>query len=398
MNKSIDRFLPYGRQTIDNEDVKAVMEVFNGDYVTQGPLINEFEESFAEYVGAKYAVACNSGTSALHIACMALGLSQGGKLVTSPITFLATANCAQFVGADTFFVDIDSKTFCISCDKLEQLLLKKNVDVVVPVHMAGHPADMGSLFELKNRFGFHVIEDSCHALGGEYKNTKIGACKFSEMSTFSFHPVKHITTAEGGAVTTNDKDLYKKLLRFRNHGMHKDSKDFINKDLAFEKDEIPNLWYYEMPEVSHNYRITDIQCALGKSQLKKNNIFVNHRRRIAKEYDQGFKNNIFITTPIELDHIKHVYHLYVILIDFENLQKSRNQVMKELREHKIGTQVLYIPVHLQPYYKKKYGFKNGDFKLSEKYYQHCLSIPMFPSLTKDEVDYVIKIINTTISN
>ena len=245
------------------------MEVFNGDYITQGPLINEFEESFAEYVGAKYAVACNSGTSALHIACMALGLSQGGKLVTSPITFLATANCAQFVGADTIFVDIDSNTFCMSCDKLEQLLLKKNVDVVIPVHMAGHPAEMETLFELKNKFEFYIIEDACHALGGEYKNSKIGSCAFSEMSTFSFHPVKHITTAEGGAVTTNDKDLYKKLLRFRNHGMHKDSNEFINKDLAFEKDEILNLWYYEMPEISHNYRITDIQCALGKSQLKK---------------------------------------------------------------------------------------------------------------------------------
>tara|TARA_B100000315_G_C14556033_1_gene578201 strand:+ start:698 stop:1891 length:1194 start_codon:yes stop_codon:yes gene_type:complete len=397
MNTKVNRFLPYGKQTIDKEDIQAVLEVFDGDYITQGPKIKEFEESLAEYVGARYAVACNSGTSALHIACQALGLSKGCNLVTSPITFLASANCAQFVGADTLFIDIDSETYCMSANELEKLLSKKKVDVVVPVHMAGHSVDMEAIFELKKKFGFSIIEDACHALGGEYKGTKVGSCTFSDLSTFSFHPVKHITTAEGGAVTSNDKELYKKLLRYRNHGMHKDSEDFINKELAFDKKRSPNIWYYEMPDIGHNYRITDIQCALGISQLRKNERFVNSRRRIAQEYNNGFKTNPLITTPFENKITKHVYHLYTILIDFQKLGKSRNQAMKELRDINVGTQVLYIPVHLQPYYTNKYGYKLGDFKISEDYYKDCLSIPMFPTLSDLEVEYIIDNINNVIS-
>jgi len=397
MHNRVDRFLPYGRQTIDKEDIQAVLKIFDGDYITQGPKIKEFEESLSSYVGAKYAVACNSGTSALHIACQALSLSRGGNLVTSPITFLASANCSQFVGADTLFVDIDSKTYCMSASKLEKLLLKKKVDVVVPVHMAGHSVDMKEIFELKGKYGFDIIEDACHALGGEYKGTKVGSCTFSDLSTFSFHPVKHITTAEGGAVTTNDKGLYKKLLRYRNHGIHKDSEDFINKGLAFDKNNLPNLWYYEMPEIGHNYRVTDIQCALGISQLQKNESFIKSRREIVREYNNGFKENPLITTPFEQKNIKHVYHLYTILVNFDELGKSRNEVMKELRDVKIGSQVLYIPVHFQPYYAKKYGFKQGDFKISEKYYECCLSIPMFPSLSNLEVEYIIDKVNVIIS-
>ena len=397
MITKVDRFLPYGRQTIDKDDIQTVLEVFDGDYITQGPRINEFEEALAAYLDAQYAVACNSGTSALHIACQALGLNTGCNLVTSPITFLASANCAQFVGADTLFVDIDSETYCMSVNKLEKLLSKIKVSVVVPVHMAGHSADMAPIFDLKKKYGFHIIEDACHALGGEYKDTKVGSCTFSEMSIFSFHPVKHITTGEGGAVTTNDKELYKKLLRYRNHGMHKDSEDFINKKLAFDKEGSPNLWYYEMPEIGHNYRITDIQCALGISQLKKNDNFIHSRRKIAEEYNKGFKANTLITTPFENEGTKHVFHLYTILIDFNKLGKNRSEVMQELRDVNIGSQVLYIPVHLQPFYAQKYGFKLGDFKISETYYQGCLSIPMFPALSNLEVEYIIDTINTVIS-
>jgi UDP-4-amino-4,6-dideoxy-N-acetyl-beta-L-altrosamine transaminase len=399
MHSRVERFLPYGRQNIDQEDIEAVIKVFDGDYITQGPKIREFEEAVAVYVGARYAVACNSGTSALHLACQALGLGDSGKLVTSPITFLASANCAQFVGADSMFVDIDSETYCMSSQELEKLLQKENVDVVVPVHMAGHSADMEAIFELKKKYGFHIIEDACHALGGKYKGIKVGSCAFSEMSIFSFHPVKHITTAEGGAVTTNDKNIYEKLLRFRNHGMHKDSGDFINRELAFDndEDESPNLWYYEMPEVGHNYRITDIQCALGLSQLRKNDKFIENRREIARKYNGNFRESQLITIPFESEDSTHAYHLYTILVDFDKLGKSRNKVMKELLEFKIGTQVLYIPVHLQPYYAKKYGYRLGDFPVSEDYYNHCLSIPIFPSLTNAEVDYVIETVNAVIS-
>ena len=397
MITNVDNFLPYGRQTIDDLDIQAVIDVLNADYITQGPKVQEFEEALSKYVGAKYAVVCNSGTSALHIACQALGLSKGGNLVTTPITFLATANCAQFVGADTKFVDIDPKTFCMSVNKLEKLLSKEKIEVVVPIHMAGHSADMQDIYNLKIKYGFHIIEDSCHALGGVYRETKVGSCKFSDMSTFSFHPVKHITTAEGGAVTTNDKELYKKLLRFRNHGMYKISEEFVNNKLAYDDKGLPNIWYYEISEVGHNYRITDIQCAIGISQLKKNNSFIESRRNIANIYNDGFKDNPHINTPIEFNNIKHVYHLYTIIVDFDKIGKNRNQVMKELKEEMIGTQVLYIPIHLQPYYAKKYNFKQGDFHLSEKYYDGCLSIPMYPTLTKSEIDYIIDRVNRIIS-
>lgn len=395
-NTRIKRFLPYGRQTIEQKDIDEVVKVFESDFITQGPRTNEFEEQFAEYVGARYAVACNSGTSALHLACQAINLGKSGKLVTTPVTFLASANCAQFVGAETLFSDIEFDSYCLSVEKLEELLAIQKVDVVVPVHLAGHPSDMADIYELKKKYGFSIIEDACHALGGIYNDTKVGSCNYSDMSIFSFHPVKHITTGEGGAITTNNEKLYNKLLRFRTHGMHKDPTMFCNKELAFDNDGKQNLWYYEMLEVGQNYRITDIQCALGLSQLRKNDTFVEKRKEIALLYNKRFKNNSLITTPIEKSNVHHAYHLYTILIDFEKLGKSRNIVINELRDFNIGTQVLYIPVHLQPYYAKKYGYKMGDFPQSEDYYNRCLSIPMFPGLESHEVEYVIDCINKVI--
>jgi len=397
VNTRIKRFLPYGRQTIDQADIDAVIKVFDGDFITQGPRINEFERAFSQYVGAKYAVACSNGTAALHLACQALELCKGGKLVTSTVTFLSSANCAQFVNADTLFVDIDPDTYCMSTVELENLLKKEKIDVLVPVHLAGHSADMQAMFDLKEKYGFHIIEDACHAPGGMYNNTKIGSCKYSDMSIFSFHPVKHITTAEGGMITTNDEQLYNKLLRFRTHGMHKDPALFQNKTLAFDANGDQNIWYYEMFEVGHNYRITDIQCALGSSQLSKNDNSVKKRRSIASRYNAQFRNNPYITTPKEQSNVKHAYHLYTVLIDFEKLGKTRNTVMGELRDLKIGTQVLYIPVHLQPYYANKYRYKMGDFPYSENYYAHCLSIPMFHGLESEEVEYVIKCVNSVIA-
>lgn len=394
----IKRFLPYSRQFIDSKDIKEVNKVLKNDFITQGPRIPIFEKNFAKYVGAKYAVACATGTAALHLSCQALELSPGKKLLTTPITFVASANCAQFVGADTYFADIDLSNYCISTKSLEQELKKNKIDVVVVVHMSGHPANLEEIFELKKKYKFKLIEDACHALGGLYKKTKIGSCKYSEISTFSFHPVKPITTGEGGMITTNNSQIYKSLLKFRTHGIHKNKNDFVNKDMAFDKNGNINSWYYEMNALGFNYRITDIQAALGDSQLKKANKFTKKRRQTAKMYNAGFSKNKLITVPMEYHWVRHAYHLYTILVNFKKLGKSRNEVMLELKKNNIGTQVLYIPVHLQPYYSKKYNYKKGHFRIAEKYYENCLSIPIFADLKKHEIKHVISKINLIISN
>jgi len=392
----ISRFLPYSRQFIDRQDILEVKKVLQKDFITQGPKINEFEKNFAKYVDAKFAVACATGTAALHIACQSLNLKKNGKLLTSPITFVASANCAQFVGADTVFSDIDPNYYCISPEALEKTLQKKTIDIVVVVHMSGHSADMQKIKTLKKKYNFKIIEDACHGLGGSYNNKKIGSCYYSDISTFSFHPVKPITTGEGGMVTTNNKNIYEKLLKYRTHGIHKNSKNFLNKKMAFDKNGNVNQWYYEMDELGHNYRITDIQAALGNSQLKKIDKFTKARRKIAKLYDKGFSKNKYIKVSKVSKNVQHAYHLYTILINFKKIRKSRNEIMKKLRDINIGTQVLYIPVHLQPYYVKKYNFKKGDFQNAETYYDTCLSIPIFPNLKKKEVNYIIQNINDLI--
>lgn len=396
IKKRLSRFLPYSRQSIDKKDIYEVTKTLKRDFITQGSKINEFERNFAKYVEVKYAVACATGTAALHIACQSLKLGEGGNLLTSPITFVASANCAQFVGADTHFADIDLGSYCISPSALEKILKNKKIDVVVVVHMSGHPADLEGINSLKKKYDFKIIEDACHALGGSYKNKKIGSCFYSDISTFSFHPVKPITTGEGGMVTTNSEKIYKSLLKFRTHGIHKNKDDFFNKDMAYDKIGDVNQWYYEMSDLGYNYRITDFQSALGNSQLKKIDKFIQARRRIAKIYDNGFSKNKFIKVPKVNSNMSHAYHLYTLLIDFKRINKSRNEIMKKLRDMNIGTQVLYIPVHLQPYYLKKYGFKIGDFPNAENYYESCLSIPIFPDIKKREIDYVIDKINNLV--
>ena len=342
-------------------------------------------------------MACATGTAALHLSCQALKLGQGNNLLTSPITFIASANCAQFVGADTHFADIDSKSYCISPTSLEKELKKKKIDIVVVVHMSGHSANLEEIYKLKKKYDFKIIEDACHALGGFYKKHRIGSCYYSDISTFSFHPVKSITSGEGGMIASNNKKIYESLLKFRTHDIHNNQNDFLNHEMAFDNKGKVNSWYYEMPELGFNYRITDIQAALGESQLKKIEKFIKKRRKIAKTYNLGFSKNDLITIPSESSEVTHSYHLYTILINFEKLGKSRNTVMQELKNSKIGTQVFYIPVHLQPYYLKKYGFKNGDFPIAEKYYKNCLSIPIFPYLKDHEVNHVINKINSIIS-
>ena len=278
----IKRYLPYSRQNIDKLDIEKVTQVLKSDFITQGPNIIDFEKDFAKYVGAKYAVACATGTAALHLSCIALGINKKSKILTSAVTFVASANCAEFLGANVDFVDIDKNSYCMSVNELEKKLKRSKIDLVIPVHLCGHSSDMEKIYKLKKKYKFYIIEDSCHALGGKYNNFKVGSCKYSDISTFSFHPVKPITTAEGGMITTNDKKIYQKLLLYRTHGIHKNPLAFSNKSLAFDDNNQPNRWYYEMDVLGFNYRITDLQAALGKSQLKKINLFTKKGIKLLK--------------------------------------------------------------------------------------------------------------------
>ena len=393
----IKRFLPYSRQYIDKADIEKVTQVLKSDFITQGPNIVDFEKDFAKYVGAKYAVACATGTAALHLSCIALGINKKSKILTSAVTFVASANCAEFLGANVDFVDIDKNSYCMSAIELEKKLKRNKIDLVIPVHLCGHSSDMEKIYKLKKKYNFHIIEDSCHALGGKYNNSKVGSSKYSDISTFSFHPVKPITTAEGGMITTNDKKIYEKLLLYRTHGIHKNSLAFKNKGLAFDDDNQPNRWYYEMDVLGFNYRMTDLQAALGKSQLKKIDLFTKKRNQIAKIYNKNFKDIKNLKIPSKSKKVSHAYHLYTILIDFKKFDFTKNKFMKFLHDNKIGSQVLYIPVFLQPYFKRKYNYDANKFPESMKYYEQALSIPIFYSLKKIEQNFVIKKIKELLS-
>lgn len=392
--------IPYGRQWIGEEDIQAVVEVLRSDAITQGPKIQEFEKALAGYCGAKYAVAVNSGTSALHIACLAAGIGRGDEVVTSPITFIASANCVLYCGGRAVFADIDSETYNINPTEIKKKITSKT-KALIPVHFTGLPCEMEAIKKLAEEHNLLIIEDACHALGAEWQDSdgkwhKVGSCSHSDMAVFSFHPVKHITTGEGGAVLTNNEKFYEKLLLFRNHGITKDPAKFTNKDLAFPNNpesliHSPNPWYYEMQELGFNYRITDIQCALGISQLDRIDSFIERRREIAGIYNKALKNILHIKIPHEPKGRKSAYHLYVIRIAFDKLGKSRPKVMAELKRYGIGTQVHYIPVHIQPYYRKKIGCKTGDYPEAERYYSEALSLPIYPKMTDGDAE---KVINT----
>ena len=388
------RFLPYSRQNIDNNDIKSVVKVLKSDFITQGPNINKFEKEFAEYVGAKYAVSCATGTAALHLSCLALGINNKSKVLTSTITFVASANSAEFVGANLNFVDIDRNTHCMSVEDLENKLKKNKVDLVIPVHMAGHSCDMREIFKLKKKYNFKIIEDSCHALGGKYQSYKVGSSKFSDISTFSFHPVKPITTGEGGMITTNNKKIYQKLLHYRTHGIHKDANKFQNKNLAFDKNGNQNRWYYEMTLLGYNYRLTDIQAALGSSQLRRIDKITSKRNKIANFYLKTFQNFSNIQLPQTKKNILHAYHLFTLLIDFKKIGITRTDFIKILGEKGIGSQVLYIPVFLQPYYKKKYNYNAKNFPNTMYYYEKALSIPIFYDIKKTELKNIVNTIKS----
>jgi len=392
--KSQRAIIPYGRQWIDSSDIDSVIETLRSDRITQGPVVEAFEKALAKYCNADSAVAVNSGTSGLHIACLVAGVAPGDEIITSPITFVASANCAVYCGAKPVFADIDEHTYNIDPSEIERKITK-NTKAIIPVHFAGQSCDMERISKIvkkaEERFGhkIFIIEDGSHALGSSYKKSKVGSCTYSDMSVMSFHPVKHITTAEGGAVLTNNANLTKSLKRFRSHGITSNPEEFMNHNLAFSSQHLPNPWYYEQIDLGFNYRITDLQCALGRSQLRKIEKFRQRRKEIVKIYNQFFKTLENLQTPYEDNNCDSNFHLYILLINFSKIGIERANFIDQLKAHGIQTQVHYIPVHAQPFFKNNFGTKWGDYPNAEQYYQQCLSIPLFPAMSDGDVKRVM---------
>ncbi|MEJ7645265.1 MAG: UDP-4-amino-4,6-dideoxy-N-acetyl-beta-L-altrosamine transaminase [Chryseolinea sp.] len=388
--------IPYGKQSITQQDIDSVIQSLSSEYLTQGPKIQEFEKAFAKYIGCTYAVAVSNGTAALHLSAIALGVSEGDKVITSPITFSATANCIKYCGGEVVFCDIDPSSYLLDIAKVRKLLEENPVGTfkgIIPVDLGGLPTDLEKFRLLADEFGLWLLEDACHAPGGYFENSKgnksyCGDGKYADLAIFSFHPVKHIATGEGGMITTNDVELYERLLMLRTHGITRDHRLFKNAPgIASSHPNISDYpgWYMEMQELGYNYRLTDFQSALGISQLKRADAGIEQRRRIAAKYDAAFQDKSFIEKQSGFNNVKidgHAYHLYIIKTE------RRLQLYNFLRSKNIFAQVHYIPIHLMPYYKSL-GFKEGDFPVAEEYYSKCLSLPMFPTLSEQEVDYVI---------
>lgn len=385
--------IPYGRQNITEEDINAVVEALQSDYLTQGPKILEFEAAFADYIGAKYAVAVSNGTAALHLCALALDVQKGDKVITSPITFAASANCIKYCGGEIVFADIDPSTYLLDINNVRSLLEKSPKGTykgIIPVDFAGRSVDLEAFRKLANEHNLWIIEDACHAPGGYFLDTSkkeqnCGNGSFADVSIFSFHPVKHIACGEGGMITTNDEALYKKLLMLRTHGITKSDSLYLN-SVEFANgtsgSEIYPSWYMEMQTLGYNYRITDFQAALGSSQLKRADEGIQKRRDIAKKYDTSFTGKTYIKGQSGVVE-GHSYHLYVVEVE------DRLGLYNYLREHNIFAQIHYIPCHLMPYYKQ-FGWKEGDMPYAEEYYKNCISLPMFPTLTMDEQNFVIE--------
>ena len=372
------KYVPYGKHWLDKKDIEEVIKVLNSDWITQGPKIKEFEEALCEYTGAKYAVAVSSGTAGLHIACLAAGIKEGDEVITSPITFVASANCILYCRAKPVFADIQEDTVNIDPKEIKKKLTKKT-KAIIPVHFAGHPCDLEEIRKISKKHQLTVIEDACHALGAEYKGSKIGACKYSDMTVFSFHPVKSITTGEGGAVLTNNKRLYEKLIILRHHGIAKERRKFIKR--------LEGEWYYEMQMLGFNYRITDFQCALGISQLKKLNKFIRKRRKLAKIYNEKLSKLSGIILPTERPYVKSSWHIYCIKVAKTNW---RRVIYERLRSMGIGVQIHYIPIYFHPFYKKHLGCGKSICPNAEKYYATTITLPLYPSLSVNSLDYVVK--------
>lgn len=374
--------IPYAHQFIDSNDIKEVIKILKSDWLTQGPKVKEFESALCQYTDAKYAVVVSSGTAALHLSMIALGLGPGDKLVTSPITFAASANCAIYVGAAPEFVDIDDKTYHIDVERLIDLLespsARRKVKVVVPVHLMGTVVDLSALRRVCSKYGIKIVEDAAHAIGARYKCgnawVKVGSCRHSDVTIFSFHPIKHITTGEGGAILTNDKRLYDEVLRLRHHGIVKQKSDIG--------------WRYDIVSLGFNYRITDFQCALGLSQLKRLDDMVKERRRMVEVYNSGFADIKEITLPYQHPQTHASYHLYVIRVSLSH----RDKLYRYLQRKGVSTQVNYMPLYRLSYYRKTFRYKVGDYPVAEKYFKECLSLPLYCGLTDCQQRKVVKIV------
>ena len=385
--------IPYGKHYIDEDDIQAVVDVLRNGSLTQGPAVDAFEHAIAEYVGVKYAVAVSSGTAALHLANLVAGVKSGKSIVTSPITFVASANAAKYCGGDVLFADIDPDTINMCPISLREVLSKNsNIQAVIPVHFAGLPCNMVSIKALADEVGAIVIEDAAHALGATYASGKrVGCCENSLMTIFSFHPVKAIAAGEGGMITTNDESVYRRLLRLRSHGINKMSDSFLLVDQA-ETDGIPNPWYYEMQELGFHYRITDIQCALAISQLKKLDKFIARRRELVNQYDEELSSKISCELPQLEGRNLSGHHLYITKINFSLLGSSRFEFMRKLRSLKIITQVHYMPITMHPYYRQL-GIDPNNYPNSLSYYHRALSLPLYFDLTNIEQAYVLEALN-----
>jgi len=377
--------IPYGRQNITDEDIQAVVETLKSDWLTQGPSVKKFEKGFSEYIGSKFAVAVSNGTAALHLSVLALNIKPGDKVITTPNTFVASANCVKYCGGEVVFSDIDPSTYLLDLEKVRKLLEKSPKGTykgIIPVDFAGRANDLEKFRNLADEYGLWILEDSCHSPGGYFidsngEKQNCGNGNYADLAIFSFHPVKHIACGEGGMITTNDEALYRKLLVLRTHGIQQDPKLVLKNE---------GCWYYEMQELGYNYRLTDMQAALGSSQLKRADKGIIRRKEIANQYYKAFKDSDFIKGQSGIIE-GHAYHLYVIEVE------NRKELIDYLRKLNIWAQVHYIPAHLMPYYKDL-GSKKGDFPNCEKYYNHCLSLPMFPTLRDEEQEYVIDKINT----
>ena len=391
-------YIPYGRQSIDDADIEAVVKVLKSDYLTTGPAVEAFEKKVADYVGAKYAVAVSNGTAALHVACLAAGIGEGDEVITTPITFAASANCVLYCGGTPVFADIDPDTYNISPEELEKKITSRT-KAIIPVHYTGQPCDMDAILEIAHKHDLLVIEDGAHALGASYKGKKIGS--IADMTCFSFHPVKPVTTGEGGMIVTDNEELYRRLVLYRSHGITRD-KDMMQQyeeqlqqssDPALQEaadmlrgDVIdPGGWYYQQLELGYNYRITDISCALGASQMDKLDRFLERRRQIAKKYDEAFADIPQIKTPWQQEGCQSGWHLYMI----QTMERSRREVFDGLRQAGIGVNVHYIPVYRHPYYQRN-GYAGVHCLNAEAFYERAISLPIFPGLTGQQQDYVIE--------
>lgn len=378
-------FIPYGRQDITDSDIHEVVAVLKSDFLTQGPVVPRFENKVAEYCGAKYALAVNSATSGLHIACLALGLQKGDRLWTTPITFVASANCGLYCGAEIDFVDIDPQTYNLCPDALTQKLEKAEREgnlpkIVVAVHLAGQSCDMEAIKKLSDQYGFYIIEDASHAIGGKYKNAPIGNGKYSDVTIFSFHPVKIITTGEGGMVLTNDAGIASKMDLLRSHG--------ITRDPNLMTQDPDGAWYYEQIDLGYNYRMTDLQAALGLSQIQRLDDYVAQRHKLAKRYDKSL-DDLPLILPYQRSDSYSGFHLYIVRLKLDLISSSQKQVFDRLREQELGVNLHYIPIYRQPYYEK-FGFAKSDFPEAEAYYSEAITIPLFPTLTLEQHDSVCR--------